>query len=112
MDRNGRLHKPTDPFYLTSQWRAIRRRVLRRDNYRCVMCGADVSAVGTARIDHIKPRSTHPHLALDINNLRALCAKRCDNRRHREKGWTEPTGCDADGWPLRRTHGGRVKNPA
>ena len=82
-----RKDKKGDKFYWDPRWRLLRRRVLQRDRYRCVVCGRDVSAPGAARVDHIKPRSTHPHLAFDINNCRVCCAA-CDNQGHREKGST------------------------
>lgn len=66
-------------------WRVLRRLVLERDGYRCVVCKRDVSGPGKARVDHIKPRRTHPHLAMAISNLRTLCTG-CDNQSHREKG--------------------------
>ncbi len=49
-----------------------------------MICGADVSARGAARVDHIKPRSRYPELAWSLDNLRTLCSG-CDNQSHREK---------------------------
>lgn len=97
-----RTGKVTDPFYLTPEWKADRLAVLRRDNYTCVMCGADVRGKGKSRVDHIKPRRTHPHLARDHSNLRTLCST-CDNQRHAGRGH-EPMGTDATGQPLDPTH--------
>jgi 5-methylcytosine-specific restriction protein A len=110
-----RSDKRVDPFYLSKAWRAIRAFVLRRDGHRCVICGADVSGKGQARVDHIQPRSTHPHLALDPTNCRTLCGtlesggNNCDAQAHRERASGggprnerfAMRGCDADGWPLR-----------
>jgi hypothetical protein len=56
-----------------------------RDGYRCVICGADISGRGQARVDHIEPVRTHPHQALSLDNLRSLCPTH-DNQGHREKG--------------------------
>ena len=109
----GVKYQKTDPFYLTPTWRALRIRVLKRDNFRCVVCGADVSAVGSARVDHIKPRSTHPQLSLDYWNLRTLCTLH-DSQAHRERqrgGGGERIerfvvpGSDGDGWPIGRRNG-------
>jgi hypothetical protein len=53
---------------LTSQWKAQRKRVLARDNYECVYCGAEAT-----QVDHIIPRvdgGSH-----DLDNLVAACAK-------------------------------------
>src|SRR3954451_20655719 len=99
--------------YYSSEWRQLRREELIRDGYRCVVCGADVSAPGAATVDHRKPRKTHPHLGMEPSNLRMLCRSRrqggngCDNQAHREKGSGGGErierfviqGCDADGWP-------------
>jgi len=75
---------PGDPFYATIAWRTMRRQALKRDRYRCVLCGADLRKLGTSRVDHIEPRGRRPDLALSLPNLRSLCAA-CDNRQSREK---------------------------
>lgn len=36
-------------------------------------CGATREDGVQIQVDHIKPRKTHPELALDINNLQVLC---------------------------------------
>jgi 5-methylcytosine-specific restriction protein A len=73
------------PFVESKAWRKLRLVALRRDHYRCTACGADVRGSGQARIDHVLPRSSHPHLALTLSNVRTLCPS-CDNQSHREKG--------------------------
>lgn len=40
---------------------------------RCQCCGASAVQGAVMNVDHIKPRKTHPHLALDIDNLQVLC---------------------------------------
>lgn len=89
-----------DNFYKSREWLKARFRVLHRDKYQCVMCGACVKAKGTARVDHIKPRKVYPELSLDLENLRTLCAS-CDNKRHREKGYkiSETPQVNFDGSP-------------
>jgi 5-methylcytosine-specific restriction protein A len=77
--------KKADPFYLSQDWRDVRVQALRRDRWRCVLCGASVHARGWARVDHIETRKARPDLALTLSNLRTLCV-RCDNQRHAEKG--------------------------
>ncbi len=103
--------KRADSFYYSKAWRSLRAAVLRRDNFRCVVCRCDVSAPKAARVDHIKTRRERPDLALDIDNLRTLCAAH-DNQSHREKGNRSANGdgerierftrrgVGADGWPL------------
>jgi 5-methylcytosine-specific restriction endonuclease McrA len=99
-------------FYDTPAWKAARRTALIRDGYRCVVCKADIRGPGKSRVDHIKPLSTHPHLALSLDNLRSLCTNH-DNQRHREKGRRFGAvmeermvinGCNEDGIPLDPTH--------
>jgi len=91
-------------------WLDLRQIVLLRDKHHCVKCGAEVRGKREAIVDHIKPRSTHPDLELDLDNLRVLCV-RCHNQGHLEKlsaagnGNGErierflPKGCDINGWP-------------
>jgi 5-methylcytosine-specific restriction protein A len=103
----------TDLFLKSSAWRTVRVLALKRDHYRCVKCGEDVSHPGKSRVDHIKPRSTHPHLALALFNLRTLCGW-CDNQAHREKRSNSKTGerqerfvihgVSRDGTPLDPNH--------
>jgi len=92
-------------FYQSREWRELRIYVLRRDRWRCVLCGAKVHAKGCARIDHIRPRKEAPHLERDARNLRTLCV-RCDNQRHAEKGRriAGPYGATVTGQPIERNH--------
>ena len=81
------MKKIADPFYQSSKWRAIRLLALKRDGYRCVLCKADISKPGMARVDHIVPRkylderghAVGRQLELALHNLRCLCSD-CDNR--------------------------------
>lgn len=107
-----RRHKATDSFYYGRPWRTVRAAALRRDGRRCVVCGADVSAPGAARVDHILPRRDWPELELELGNIRTLCAA-CDNQAHREKGLRaaagrverfRPAGCDVEGMPADPRH--------
>jgi 5-methylcytosine-specific restriction endonuclease McrA len=106
------------PFYYSKRWRFVRSLVLRRDRYRCVKCGIDVSGSGQARVDHIKPLKTHPHLAFDMANLRSLCPA-CDNQSHSEKGHGKGSqhqriertkGFDRNGEPLDPNHHWRAES--
>ncbi len=102
--------KPTDPFYLSKEWRAARLAALKRDGYRCVVCSCSVSGKGQARVDHITPRS-RGGAPLDLTNLRTLCVLH-DNQSHREKAAGGGPrverfivkGLDADGRPLDPNH--------
>jgi 5-methylcytosine-specific restriction protein A len=105
--------KQTLGFYYSPAWRATRRAALIRAGYRCAVCGISIAGPKQARVDHIKPLRTHPHLALSLANLRALCPQH-DNQSHREKGRRSGAngreecfmiaGCDAMGKPLDPQH--------
>ncbi len=57
-------------FYQTREWRELRYSVLVKYGRVCQCCG---QTQGYIHVDHIKPRSTHPELELDQNNLQILC---------------------------------------
>lgn len=42
---------------------------------KCARCPAFIVRGENGQVDHIKPRSTHPHLKYDDSNSRLLCAK-------------------------------------
>ena len=67
-------------------WARVRRRVLRRDNYRCRSCGRPA---GRAEVDHIVPmeRGGAP---LDENNLQTLCRSCHIAKCIREKPMEDP----------------------
>lgn len=105
-------HKRAHPFYDTQAWKRARKAALIRDNYRCTVCGVPLTGTGQARVDHIKPMKTYPHLALSLVNLRSLCTVH-DAQAHREKGRRHRaigprveyfSGCDANGLPLDSKH--------
>lgn len=56
-------------FYSTWEWKKLRFRVLKKYGAKCMLCGSTEHIV----VDHIKPRSKYPELALDFNNLQVLC---------------------------------------
>ena len=41
-----------------------------QQNKYCAICQERINNLKGSHIDHIKPISTHPHLALDTNNMR------------------------------------------
>src|SRR5580765_4270525 len=98
-------------FYDKVAWRRLRKRIVARDGYRCVVCHAYVGGVGAARVDHIQTIKAAPSRALDPTNLRTLCAA-CDNQGHSEKGYGHKSirmerlvnGCDERGLPLDPRH--------
>lgn len=60
----------TDAFYNSREWLALRYRVLKKYGRRCMCCHrTDVEL----HVDHIKPISKFPMLALSEENLQVLC---------------------------------------
>jgi HNH endonuclease len=63
----------SDEFYLSQEWLALRYQALKRYGGMCQCCGATAQIDNPLHVDHIKPRSRFPELALDITNLQVLC---------------------------------------
>jgi len=74
-------------FYNSTPWIKKRKEILVRDNYECQWCKENgvVTTDKDARliVDHIKELETHPHLALELSNLRVLCFKHHEVRHER-----------------------------
>ena len=61
-------------FYASASWRALRFEALKANNGSCVLCGRTTREHGVVlHVDHIKPRSRFPDLALVLSNLQVLC---------------------------------------
>ena len=60
-------------FYDTELWRALRYQAFAKYGNRCQCCGAGPQTA-VLHVDHIKPRSKFPALALSLDNLQILCA--------------------------------------
>ena len=70
--------KTVEAYYLSAEWQALRLACLRRDHFRCVVCG------GAAVVaDHIASRRDGGPDGLA--NLRSLC-RACDNRLRERPG--------------------------
>ena len=74
-----------DGFLGSFEWRQLRMLVLKRDGARCACCGATPNDGIVVNVDHIKPRRTHPQLALTLSNLQVLC-QACN---HGKGNWDE-----------------------
>jgi len=61
-------------FYSSPEWKALRKEVLRLYGKVCMKCSASASDGAAMHVDHIKPRSLFPSLAMDFDNLQVLCA--------------------------------------
>ena len=74
--RRATTDETADSFYRSHKWRRLRVDALEANRERygmlaCECCG--MMEVGAFHVDHIYPRSTHPELALDPQNLQVLC---------------------------------------
>lgn len=73
--RQDRLKKAksSKEFFDSPEWQNLRYQALVIHGRKCLLCGASPPNV-ILQVDHIKPRSTHPELALSISNLQVLCS--------------------------------------
>ncbi len=62
-------------FLETFAWRKLRMEALLKYGPKCMCCGATPATGAVMHVDHIKPRLTHPELALEIDNLQILCGE-------------------------------------
>lgn len=74
----GRRSEPetADGFYRSYAWRKLRVEALEANRARYGMLACECCGMIDAQpfhVDHIYPRSTHPDLALDPDNLQVLC---------------------------------------
>ena len=60
-------------FYSSAEWKALRNQVIREDGKFCAECGYHIYYSDDLTVDHIKPRSRFPELALKRDNLQVLC---------------------------------------
>lgn len=66
--------EPGDAFYTSQRWRKLRYEFLKGCAGACEACGRSRQSHGVVlHVDHIKPRSKYPDLALEVTNLQALC---------------------------------------
>lgn len=69
--KNTELKKQNDK--AKEKWEQVREKALKRDNYKCVVCGKPAT-----QVHHIHLRSKRKDLLYEINNLVSLCNK-CHN---------------------------------
>lgn len=67
-------------FYKSRVWKTVRQRALKIYGTECHCCLSRGSKLEPLHVDHIKPKSLYPNLALDITNLQILC-KKCNEQR-------------------------------
>lgn len=84
-------YKESLPFYHTAAWKRIRQAALMRDGGMCQACmerlraGTGFRPRRATMVHHVIPISERPDLALELDNLRSLCAA-CHAAEHPEKG--------------------------
>lgn len=61
-------------FYSTKAWKHVRYAALEKYGNFCSCCGRGPAQGVILHVDHIRPRSVYPDLALNIDNLQILCA--------------------------------------
>lgn len=75
------------------RWKSLRIEVLRRDGFRCVICGIS----GRLEVDHIKPVRDRPDLSFALSNLQALC-RRCHSRKTAQEIGLKPPNPARQKW--------------
>lgn len=77
LQKSFKWHKtpntPSKDFYKSDAWAKVRYAALINFDGRCVCCGASSADGVCMHVDHIKPRSKFPELALELSNLQVLC---------------------------------------
>jgi len=64
-----KLSKRAGGFYHTSLWKKVRYQAILKHGRKCMCCGS----TDKVEVDHIKPISKYPSLALSLDNLQILC---------------------------------------
>lgn len=62
-----------DDFYKSGEWRSLRYSAFEQYGNYCCCCGRSPKDGVVLHVDHIKPRSLFPELALELDNLQILC---------------------------------------
>lgn len=97
-------------FYESPAWLRLRYAILTHYGPTCMACGATSAEGAAIQVDHIKPTSRFPELALDADNLQVLCSTCNLGKSNRdETDWRKPAGTPpATGTP--RPPGGKNDN--
>lgn len=67
------FREKNDGFYSSDSWLELRQRVLDSYGAKCMCCGTTAHDA-IIQVDHIKPFSIYPELALEFDNLQVLCS--------------------------------------
>ena len=71
----------TDPFYTSTRWRKLRKKILKRDKYMCQISKRYGKRVDAVTVHHIYPRSHYPQWQWCSWNLISV-SKEVHNRLH------------------------------
>lgn len=71
----------TDPFYTSTRWRKLRKKILKRDKYMCQISKRYGKRVDAVTVHHIYPRSHYPQWQWCSWNLISV-SKEAHNRLH------------------------------
>jgi hypothetical protein len=63
-----------ESFYKRRAWITLRYQILNKYDARCMLCGIGRESGVAIQVDHIRPISIYPELALCEDNLQVLCA--------------------------------------
>lgn len=107
-DTKPYYYREKDEFYESKEWRHFRYQALKESDGRCKLCGRSSKDKVTLHVDHIKPRSLFPKLALDPGNLQVLCEdcnmgksnKDDTDWRHQARSVESPAGSASASVPL------------
>lgn len=61
----------SDKFYSSTDWKDVRKKRFELSENKCAKCNSHYKL----EVDHIKPRSKYPELALELTNTQILCKK-------------------------------------
>jgi 5-methylcytosine-specific restriction protein A len=78
----------------SARWKVVRRAAKRRDNWRCVKCGAS----GRLEVDHIKRVKDAPDLAFELSNLQTLCKPHHSEKTRLEVGFGQEVDPKRAAW--------------
>ncbi len=60
-------------FYERPEWQRLRFKILKKYGFKCMACNRSGNDRAVIQVDHIKPISIYPELALTESNLQVLC---------------------------------------
>lgn len=78
--RKNNKYKSKVPFFDSGPWRTLRAKVLDHYGSTCMKCRIGKIDGAIIQVDHIRPRSLFPRLALEFDNLQVLC-KECNSAK-------------------------------